>query len=109
MIQYKSSCTARHHGAKHLDIFAYVVRSLRFKITQINAIIISLRLCTLYGIFLSNFLLLDLTNHFHKKSRFIHFIWCKSLCISGKKRQNKYPQQFRHPANLQSDLSAYCS
>ena len=36
--------------------------------------------------FLSNFLLLDLTNHFHKKSRFIHFIWCKSLCISGKKK-----------------------
>ena len=28
---------------------------------------------------------MDLTNHFHKKSRLIHFIRCKSLCISGKK------------------------
>ena len=83
------------------------------KDTQINAIIIILRFCTFLKnyteYFLSNFLLLDLTNHFHKKSRFIHSIRCKSLCISGEKRQNEYAQQFRHPANRQSDLLAYCS
>ena len=32
---------------------------------------------------------MDLTNHFHKKSRLIYFIRCKSLCISGKIKKDK--------------------